>query len=131
MWHNEVGSQCQRCQFLRNLVVCFEAGLLAKFSEMISTGTFFDKFKLELVLTMNRPQLKTVFLDLKSSEDLKRFISRMGNLWPLGFLASELRSFAVFNFSYSAVALLSFSAFQVFRISVFWVSKRESNKIKE
>ena len=31
------------------------------------------------------PQLKTVFLDLKRF-DLKRFISRMGNLWPLAWV---------------------------------------------
>ena len=69
-----------------------------------------------------------MFLDLKSLEDLKRFISGMGNLWPLGFLASELCSFSAFKVSYSAVALLSISASQVFRISVFVVSKGESKK---
>ena len=56
------------------------------------------------------PQLETTVLSLKSLEDLKTIISRMGNLWPLGFLASELCSLSVFNLSYSAVALLSFSA---------------------
>ena len=64
----------------------------------------------------------------KNLKDLKTLILRIGNLWPLGFLASEICSFSVFKLSYLAVALLSFPASQLFRISVFQVSKCEIKK---
>ena len=85
----------------------------------IFTLSYIFNLKTRISSHYESPQLKTVFLDLKSLEDLKRFISGIGNLWLHAFLGSDLSSFSVFNVSYSAVALLSISVSQIFHISVF------------
>ena len=52
----------------------------------------------------------------------------LGNFWPFDLLASELCNFSVFKVSYSAVALLSISASQLFRLSLFGLVKAKVNR---